>query len=602
MNHPSAVKGDVVSVKPESSVPSSAQAAEGDRRTRGLTRVGEAVALAALAAVYLIFFVWPLVSIGLRSLSGTGSLSYDPGQFTVANYTELLSNPLLRSVLGNTLLISAIATLVTFVLAFPTAYLMSRLRRSVSTPLFVLILLPFWVSILVRLFAFVELLSTNGPVNSILDGFGLGKHQLLFNMTGTVIGMVNYLLPYMILILFAGMSGIDPNLTRAAKSLGCSAWKAFWTVYVPMVRGTVAGAVLLNFVIATGFFLTPAILGGPRDVTISTYIAQQVQNYQWGVASAFGMVLLVGTCVLFAIAGRMTGLTSGAGVMMGGSKGVSREQSIPWGPAKVGLWVITVAVIIFLFTPILFVFPLSWGVDSTISWPPRGFTLQWYSDALTTPMWYEALHKSVTVGVAVAVLCLAVSIFLASWIRRISHRPLLRSVVETLVYLPVVVPVILLAIGTFDVQNQIGLLGTWWGLVLVESVLALPLTYLVVAAALGNVDRSLENAARTLGANRLQALRRVVVPLIVPALTGAALLAFISSWDEAVVALFQTDFDKTLPVNFYSSLKSGTSPVIAAIGAMLMLMVLALAAAFGVYRLVRTRRAAARVRASAEKP
>jgi putative spermidine/putrescine transport system permease protein len=160
------------------------------------------------------------------------------------------------------------------------------------------------------------------------------------------------------------------------------------------------------------------------------------------------------------------------------------------------------------------------------------------------------------------------------------------------VYLPIVVPVILLAIGTFDVQAQIGALDTWWGLVLVETVLALPFTYLVVAAALDNVDPSLEKAAWTMGADRLYALRKVVVPTIVPALIGAALLAFISSWDEAVVALFQTGFDKTLPVNFYASLRSGSSPVIAAIGSMLMLLVMVLGGLYAVLRAVRTRRAA----------
>jgi putative spermidine/putrescine transport system permease protein len=158
-----------------------------------------------------------------------------------------------------------------------------------------------------------------------------------------------------------------------------------------------------------------------------------------------------------------------------------------------------------------------------------------------------------------------------------------------------VVPVILLAIGTFDVQNRVSLLGTWWGLVLVETILALPFTYLVIAAALNNVDPSLERAAWTMGASHVYALRKVVIPTVIPAIIGAALLAFISSWDEAVVALFQTSFDKTLPVNFYASLKSGSSPVIAAIGAMLMLLVLVLGAAFLAVQALRSRRARKRM-------
>lgn len=546
--------------------------------------------LVALVALYGVFFFWPLVSIALRSLSSDGSLSYTLAKFSLVNYASLFTDALLRDVLVNTVITATVSTLVTFVLAFPSAYLMSRLQRSMSTTLFMMILLPFWVSILVRLFAFLELLSSNGPVNSILETLGVGRQQLLFNSVGTVIGMVNYLLPYMILVLFAAMSGVDPNLTRAAKSLGCSSWQAFISVYLPLIRGSVVGALLLNFIIATGFFLTPAILGGPRDITISTYIATQVQNYRWGPASAFGVILLIVTCIGFAAAGRMTGLTAGSGITITGSKGVSRDEAMPFGPAKVGLWAVTVVVIAFLFAPIAFVFPLSWGVDATIAWPPRGFTLDWYHVALTNPMWTDALQKSVTVGLAVAVLCVALAVMIARWIRTLDGRPRLQSAIISVVYLPVIVPVILLAIGTFDVQNRIGLLGTWWGLVLVETIMALPFTYLVVAAALNNVDSSLEKAAWTMGASRLYALRKVVIPTVVPAIIGAALLAFISSWDEAVVALFQTSFDKTLPVNFYASLKSGSSPVIAAIGAMLMLLVLILGAAFLTIAAVRNRR------------
>jgi putative spermidine/putrescine transport system permease protein len=552
--------------------------------------VGTIALLTVISALYGVFFIWPLASIGLRSLNTDGALSYRVTGFTLDNYASLFTDSLLRDVLVNTIVTAAVSTLITFVFAFPCAYLMSRLRRSTSTALFMLVLLPFWVSILVRLFAFLELLSSNGPVNGALETLGVGRQDLLFNSTGTVIGMVNYLLPYMILVLFAAMSGVDPNLSSAAKSLGCSPWRAFCSVYIPLIRGSLVGALLLNFIIATGFFLTPAILGGPQDVTISTYIATQVQNYRWGPASAFGVLLLVASCLGFAAAGRMTGLTAGSGVVLTGAKGTSRDQAMPLGPTKVALWVVTILVVVFLFVPIAFVFPLSWGVDATIAWPPKGFTLDWYHVALTNPTWTTALQKSITTGLAVAVLCVVLAIFMARWARTLNHRPRLQSTLVSVIYLPVIVPVILLAIGTFDVQNRIGALGTWWGLVLVETVLALPFTYLVVVAAMNNVDPSLEKAAWTMGASRLYALRKVVVPTVVPAITGAALLAFISSWDEAVVALFQTSFAKTLPVNFYSSLKSGSSPVIAAIGTMLMLLVLVLGGAFLVLRSVRGRR------------
>lgn len=559
--------GEVLAMSTETGAPTPKRRRR--RPTAGL------VAVTAFWAIYLLLFVWPLLTVGLRSLSASGQSSYSFADFSLIHFRKILSEAALRDVVVNTLTISGTATMVTLLLAFPTAYLMSRLNRAMSTVLLLLVLLPFWVSILVRLFAFVELLAADGPVNHLLDATGAGRQDLLFTTTGTVIGTVNYLLPYMILLLFAAMSGVDPNLTRAAKSLGCSQWQTFWRVYLPLIRGSVVGALVLTFIIASGFFLTPALLGGPGDVTIATFIAQQVQNYQWGAASAFGVILMAVTLIGFMAAGRLTGLTSGD-VFTASAKGVSRADPMAFGPAKIALSFIAITVVGFLFVPIFFVFPLSWGTDSTIVWPPRGFTWSWYNEALSDPVWAAALRKSLSVALAVAALSLGTAVFLARWVRSLAPTSPARSLIVGLIYLPAVSPVILLGIGTLDVQGRLGLLGSWWGLVLVQTILALPFTYLVVAAALANVDPTLERAAWTMGASRLRAWRKVILPTVIPALAGAGLLAFISAWDEAVVALFQTGFEKTLPVNFYASVKSGASPVIAAIGVMLMLSIVAL--------------------------
>ncbi|MGI8305940.1 ABC transporter permease subunit [Saccharopolyspora hattusasensis] len=530
-----------------------------------------AVPLGILAVLYGVFFFWPIASIAVRSFNPDGASSL--GGATLSNYQSIVRDPLLRDVIANTVRVSIISTLLTFVLAFPTAYLMSRLRRVTATVLLLLVLLPFWVSILVRLFVMLELLSTDGLVNSVLDALGIGRQSLLFNTTGTVIGMVNYLLPYMILIFYSAMSGVDTNLVQAAKSLGASSWSAFRKVYLPMVRNAVVGGVLVTFILACGFFLTPDILGGPKDVTVSTYMAQQVQNYQWGPASALGIALLVVTAVGFAVGGRLSGITGGTGVALGGTKGAARAAPMRFGPTKVVLWVMAGLVLIVLLVPLLLVFPLSWGVDRTITWPPRGFTLDWYRVALTDTQWTSSIIKSITVSMAVAALSLTLAVLAARAIAALRRRPTLQSILVSFLCLPLVAPVILLAIGTFDVQARIGAIGSWWGLVMVQTVLAMPYTYLVASAALANIDPNLEKAAWTMGASRLRGLWRVTLPLLVPALIGAALLAFINSWDEAVVALFQTSFDKTLPVNFYSFVKSGSTPVIAAIGGMLILFI-----------------------------
>lgn len=541
---------------------------------RGVRRLRITVPIALLIVGYALFFIWPILSIAVRSVNPDGLSDYTFSEFSLSSYAGLFTDPVLRKVVINTVVTSVVSTIITLILAFPVAYLLSRLSARFSSLLLLLILLPFWVSILVRLFVFVELLASNGPVNALFEAIGIGQQSLLFNTTGTIIGMVAYLLPYLILILYSAMRGVDLSILEAARGMGASNLRVFAKIYFPIIRGSVIGGSLLVFVIATGFFLTPAILGGPSDMTIATYISNEVSNFQWSSASALGVLLLLVTAIIFALAGRTSGLFSATN--LGGTSGKGTAKFLPLrnGPVKIVLFVVTTLVFIFQLTPLLMVFPLSVTTSTTVSWPPRGFTLYWYADALTDPMWQHAIGKSLFVGIWVTVICVAFSVFLARAVAALEKHPAWQNVLSTLIYLPIVTPVILLAIGTMDVQGRIGLLGTNFGLIMVESVMALPYTYLVVSAALAALDQNLERAAWTMGLGNLRTLWRVVLPSIVPALMGAAVLAFVTAWDEAVVALFQTEFEKTLPVIFFSSVKSGSSPTIAAIGALLVLAVL----------------------------
>lgn len=530
--------------------------------------------IAILMASCAVFFLWPILSLAVRSFDPEGKLDYNFSNFTLESYFRLFDDPVLQRVVINTLTTSTISTLITLVLAFPVSYFLSRLSARASSALLLLILLPFWVSILVRLFVFVELLASNGPVNAAFEAIGLGKQDLLFNTTGTIIGMVSYLLPYLILILFSSMRGIDLTLIEAARSMGASNLKIFTRVYFPLVKNSIIGGLLLVLVIATGFFLTPAVLGGPGDMTIATYISAEVSNFHWSSASALGVLLLIATAMLFAFAGRLSGLFSVGNIAGTSGKGSGRFIPMPRGPLKILLSAVTGAVFIFQLVPLLMVFPLSVTASSTVSWPPRGFTLWWYGKALSDPLWQGAITKSLLVAISVALICAGFSVFLARAVAALENHPVWQGVLSTLIYLPIVTPVILLAIGTMDVQGTLGLLGSNFGLIMVQSVMALPYTYLVVSSALAALDNNLEKAAWTMGLGNLRTLYRVVLPSIVPALFGAGVLAFVSAWDEAVVALFQTGFEKTLPVIFFSLMKSGANPTVAAIGALLVLAVI----------------------------
>ncbi len=544
------------------------QATLGERRAaRDWFTIGS---LAVTMLVLAVFFMWPLLDILLRSLDEQGRVSYTSPGISLQNYTDLLHDTALRKVLQNTVVVSGLATVATLVLAFPTAYLMSRLKPKAAAALYLLILVPFWVSILVRLFAFTQILSRNGPVNSSLGALDLGPFELLFNTQATVIGMVNYLLPFLVLILYAGMAGVDANLTLAAKTAGASGWQAFRRIFLPLIWPSVVGGVLLVFIIGLGFFLTPAILGGTGNITVSTYIAQQVENYQWASASAVGIVLLVTTAALSLVAVRISGIGRFIGVVAGGGgKGVSRAEPLTFGPLAILLWVAAAVSILLLLIPLAIVIPTSFESNTIVAWPPKGFTFDWYAEAFSDPSWAAAAGKSLRVAGLAMVFAVVLGFASARAVLRIKSAAV-RTTCAALVYAPLVVPVILLAIGTFDTQAKMGVLGTTVGLAAAHAVLALPFTFTIFLTALAGFDRRLEHAAWSLGASHVTTLRRVVIPIILPSALGACLLAFITSWDEATVAIFQTNGqDPTLPAAFFSQIRSGVQPTIAAIGTLL---------------------------------
>jgi putative spermidine/putrescine transport system permease protein len=423
----------------------------------------------------------------------------------------------------------------------------------------VLIMIPFWVSILVRLFAFTAILGRRGVVNSILGTFGLGPYELLFNSPAVVVGMVAYLLPYMILILHAGMSGLDPSLMTVARTMGASGRQAFFRIYLPQIRGTIVGAVMLVFVLGLGFFLTPAILGGPQDLTIPVFIQQEIGVYRWGRASAAGIVLLVLSLVGYLIAMRLGG-TSILAPGGRGSRGTVAREPLPRSIPTVVAWIVTVLVLVLLLVPLLITIPAAFGTTSQIAFPPQGFTFDWFGQVFAQRSWTDSIAKSLRVGIVTAIVSTAIGLILARISSGLQSRAL-RSVVQAVAFAPLIIPVILLAIGT-DL-----------GLVIAHAILCVPFSFIVIGNALSHLDGSLEEAAWSMGIGRIRTFWTIVIPGIVPGLVGSAVIAFMTSWDETVVALFQAGLNKTLPVTFYSLLRSGVTPAVAAVSVLLIALV-----------------------------
>jgi putative spermidine/putrescine transport system permease protein len=252
--------------------------------------------LVFLAAVFL----WPLIRTAVSSLT-------DPGP---ENYIEFFTDPVYLRSLGMTFLTAALVTVAALLIAYPYAYLMYVSTSVIRALLIMLVLFPFFTSLLVRTYAWTVWLQQTGIINTWLLRIGIIDEplHLMGNTLGVTIGMTHALLPFMVFPIFASMVRIPGNLVPAARTLGASPLHAFRTVFLPLsLPGVVSGG-LMVFVMALGYYVTPALLGSPSNAMLSEFIVNQVeQQLNYGSGSATGIVLLVVTLIALLLGSRIVG-------------------------------------------------------------------------------------------------------------------------------------------------------------------------------------------------------------------------------------------------------------------------------------------------------
>lgn len=249
----------------------------------------------------LAFYALPVLSMLMRSIN-------DPA-WTLSHYAALTADTVFLKVFANTLVTSLIVTIGSLLLGYPVALALVRVPRYAPVIL-ILILLPFWTSVLVRSYAWMVLMGRHGLINEALLASGLIDQpwRLLNTPLATRIAMIHILLPYMVLPIANALRQIDPSLTRAASGLGATPFATFRQVTLPLSMPGVAAGVLLVFVLALGFYITPAMIGGTREITLSMLIAQQVEQLNWASAATLSAILLATALVLIAAFYRLPGV------------------------------------------------------------------------------------------------------------------------------------------------------------------------------------------------------------------------------------------------------------------------------------------------------
>ncbi len=217
------------------------------------------------------------------------------------------------SLFVRTLVVGVLITLFCVVLGFPVAYLLSTLPDKIANLMMIMVLLPFWTSLLVRTTSWIVLLQTHGPLNDLLVLLGIvgdtERVRMIYNMAGTLVAMTHILLPFMILPVYSVMKNIPPTYMRAAISLGANWWLAFRRVYIPLTVPGIGAGGLLVFILAIGYYITPALVGGSTGQLISNLIAYHMQNsLNWGLAAALSGMLLAIVLILYWLYNKLFGL------------------------------------------------------------------------------------------------------------------------------------------------------------------------------------------------------------------------------------------------------------------------------------------------------
>lgn len=283
------VTADTATVKPqgENSQELKSQARREDLQLFGLT--------IPVILIHILALVLPISLMIIFSFIGKD------GSFSLEHYQRIWERPVYVKILRITFTVSLLTTFFVVILGYPLSYFLAQLPDRLASILMMGVLLPFLTAVLVRTYAWLVLLQNKGLINNTLIDLGIISEplQLVHNMTGTLIGMVHVMLPFLVLPLYASMKAIDANLMSAASNLGARPLRAFWDVYFPLsLPGLLSGA-LMVFVLCLGYFVTPATLGGGTVIMVAMRIEANIRLYSsWGAASALGVILMLLTGLL----------------------------------------------------------------------------------------------------------------------------------------------------------------------------------------------------------------------------------------------------------------------------------------------------------------
>ncbi len=509
-----------------------------------------------------------------RSDSGTMVASW-----SLRNYQKLLGSETYWLLIARTLLTAAGAALIAGLVAYPMAYFASRkLRRGKSTAI-LLVVIPLWISLLIRIFAWRILLGQNGILNSLLLSTGILEHpsaNLLYTRFTVFLTLTYVAIPFVFVTSFSALERIPHSLVEASQDLGGGAWRSFRHVVWPLSRQGAALGVGLAFLLAVGDYITPSLVGGLDGTMLGMIIASQYGLAgNWPLGAAMAVVLVAVVASLLAALSFLARSPGVLDVNQGGASPPPRTRRGVAARLRRGLaWVAFALPYGLLYVPLAVILLFSFNDSRVQTLPLSGLTGRWYAQIAQDGPLLAALGRSLAISAGAVAVSVVVGVLFALTFSHARIRG--AAIVQGLIALPVVMPGVVLGVSLLSAFRVLGIPAGMLRTMLGHVTFIMPVIMLMVLARLRRLDPTLEQASMDLGAGRVRTFLRVTLPLIRGTILGGALLGFTLSLDEVIVTLFLTGFEPTLPIYIWNQMRFGFTPVINAVFSCIGLLSLAL--------------------------
>lgn len=502
-----------------------------------------------------------------------GFMAFEP---SLVNYQRLWDSAGFWALLLRTLKFSLLGSAIAAVIAYPMAYFVGRFVRRNKALLVTLVLVPLWISLLMRVFAWRLILGQSGLLNSFLVSSGIldkPSEAFLYTSASVILVFTYIAIPYIFISTLNAFEKLPQSLLEASEDSGASGVQTFLHVVWPLTRRSLAIGVSLAFLITVGDFVTPAMIGGVDGTTIGVMISSQfgmANNWPYGAAVAIVLMLCCG-----AIVGLVMALCPARGVLLGdeGPRPLSKPGAGSRALKIAGLAGVALT-ILFLYAPILLMAVFSFNASSLQSFPMAGFSLRWYQELAHNDGLMVAAQRSLTVAFFVVTFSTITGTAFALLLHY--GKTAGARFCEFAIGLPIATPGVVLGIvmvlGTEWLKIPSGIVRTVVG----QSSFVLPVVMMLVLARLRRLDPSLLEASLDLGADRFRSFVFVLLPLIRGAVVGGALLGLTLSADDVMVTLFLAGPQQTLPIWVFNQMRFGFTPTVNAVFALLAIACLAI--------------------------